>query len=246
MTRVLTLNCCLLPKYLHQSSGLDNRRQRAQLIHRLIQRYDIVLLQEVFGTFWSQEWRKMFSNVPGMTTILSPSAAKVTDSGLIILSRYPVIECGFRRFKSKSLTNSIINRGYLYAAVQIGSTTLHIVNTHLNPSENHCGLRSPPEYRRRQLKEILAFRAETAPAGHWLIGGDFNDTNSIELLPSTFQVSLRATRPPTYHQLVPYASPYDEPSECIDYITSTLPFTYEKRMNALVSDHYGVEVGLSL
>lgn len=247
--RVLTQNCCLLPAYLFQSRGDDNRDQRAELISRMIQRYDIVLLQEVFGTSWCSQWRNAFKNVPGMMTLFSlRSHNKLVDSGLVILSRYPITAGSFNQFRSKSISNSVIDRGFLYASVDVRGTTVHVINTHLNPSECHCGTLTPQEYRRRQLREIVSFK-ESASLEHeaWIIGGDFNDTKVVFDLPATMCISLAREQPPTSHSLVPFAIKGDDERHCcIDYISSNRTQRYSKLLQNLISDHYGVESGILL
>jgi endonuclease/exonuclease/phosphatase family metal-dependent hydrolase len=245
--RVLTLNCCLLPPLLYQSPGADNREQRAQLIKRLVQRYDVVLLQEVFSCQWSSKWRDVLQQVPGMSSLTTVrGVGKVTDSGLVLLSRYPILEGRFLRFHSKGFTNAVVDRGFLYAAIQVGSKKIHLVDTHLNPNECHYGFLSAQEYRRRQLDEIQTFRAGSGDKdGRWIIGGDFNDSTTVSKL-SPMNITFARDQVPTSHSLVPFAIADNGEHECIDYLASTLPFRYYRLMEALVSDHYGVEAMLTL
>jgi endonuclease/exonuclease/phosphatase family metal-dependent hydrolase len=245
--RVLTQNCCLLPHYLFQSKGDDNRAQRAELIHRMVQRYDIVLLQEVFSTRWCSQWRELFSNVPGMSSLLTVKGVeKFTDSGLVILSRYPIVKSSFHRFRSKSFTNSVIDRGFLYAAIQVGDKVVHVVNSHYNPNECHIGPLPAGEYRRRQLGEIQAFRNGSGDRdGNWIIGGDFNDTTTVFNL-RPMNITFAREQLPTSHSLVPFAIADNGPHLCIDYIASNMTFSYYRRVETLISDHYGVEAGIVL
>lgn len=238
--RVLTQNCCLLPSYLHQSSGADNRPQRAQLIKQMVQRYDIVLLQEVLGTRWCQRWRELFQAMPTMHTVMSTRAPlKLVDSGLVILSHYPVLDSTFVRFRSKSLSNAVVDRGFLYAKIDVHGSHVHVVNTHLNPSECNYGIHSPAEYRRRQMREILAFKAAQAADGDvWIIGGDYNEPNIRSLVPEGMAISV--TDQDTSHARVPFAID-GSPNECIDYLVTNRPQKYSLVLENLVSDHYGVE-----
>lgn len=245
--RILTQNCCLLPTHVYQARGADNRSQRAQLIVRLVQRYDVVLLQEVFSTMWCKEWRKLFAAVPELVTVNPERGNKLLDSGLVVLSRYPVIASSFHRFRSKPLTNSIIDRGFLYAKLDAHGRTLHVINTHLAPSEWSAGFHSSQEYRRRQLDEMLAFKAQqkSAPDDIWIVGGDFNDERVVMRMPTDMDISLVFEQPPTSHNLVPYAIPSTD-HKCIDYLVTSCGQLYAKRVESLVSDHYGVEVAVAL
>ena len=243
--RVLTLNTCLLPSFLFQSTGEDNREQRAELIKRLVQRYDVVLLQEVFTSPWCGKWQSMFQDVPNMVSVITKKAPeKITSSGLVVLSRYPVVQHSFHRFHSKSFTNSVVDRGFLYVAIKVGSQVIHTVNSHYAPNECHYGPLPAQEYRRRQLAEVQTFRNGSGDKdGAWIIGGDFNDTTTVNTL-EPMNITFKREQVPTSHSLVPFAITNNGEHECIDYIASTLPFTYYRRVETLISDHYGVEAGV--
>lgn len=251
MLRVLTLNCCLLPRYLFQSTGDDNREQRAELIARMVQRYDVVLLQEVFGTSWCNQWRNQFKQVPGMHPLLTTRPGnKILDSGLITLSKYPVTQHSFHQFRHNRFPHTVIDRGFLYAQIQVGSKQVHIINTHLHPDECHYGSKTVQEYRKLQLTEILDFKAQQhADSDPWIIGGDFNDSNIAFTHLPEMTISLSQNPVSTWHQLVPYASNTTEKVEdgsCIDYVISNRPQQYSKLLENLISDHYGVEAMVQL
>lgn len=247
--RLLTLNCCLLPKLIYQSDGSDNRRQRAQLISSMISRYDIVMLQEVFGSTWTREWREIISDTPGMDKVLSVKGqGKTLDSGLIILSKFPIVKHRFIRFKQNSLLNNlIIDRGFLYAEIKVGSKSIHVFNTHLNPNELSVG-KTPAYWRKMQLQEMLDYKKYIGKdQDHWVIGGDFNDdVIAFEML-KNYHISLAATKAPTWHMLTPYVIKCDNTTEtCIDYIVTSGQQKYSRVVKNLISDHYPVEVCLIL
>ena len=246
--RILTQNCCLLPSYIYQSKGTDDREQRAALIMEMVQRYDVVLLQEVFGTKWCHEWRELFLHVPKMQSLFSVKhSLKLIDSGLAILSRYPIVTGQFIPFRSKSVSNAIINRGFLYAQIQVGEKMIHVVSSHLCPNEMNFGIHTPSEYRRRQLAEIVAFKQVQ---GHeqdpWVIGGDFNDDQVVFSLAPAMQITLADSKPPTSHRQVPYAISCTEEQKCIDYIATNRTQRYSRVVGNLISDHYGVETVITL
>ena len=245
--RILTLNCCLLPSGVYQSGGDDDREDRARRIARLVQRYDIVLLQEVFTTFWCTRWKKELTQVPGMHIVVADKRARLLDSGLMILSKYPVLHSSFTRFQNTSLTNHVLERGYLYAELQTPNGSLHVVNTHLNPSECHLGKLSAHEYRENQMREILEFKAQKHKDSEaWVLGGDFNDQEIPQTLLKGYHVSLQSTLPATSHREVSFALTSETPHECIDYLVSNREQIESTLLRSLVSDHYGVEVRLVL
>jgi endonuclease/exonuclease/phosphatase family metal-dependent hydrolase len=158
-----------------------------------------------------------------------------------------VLVGSFVPFRSKSISNSLIDRGFLYAQIKIGEKIVHTITTHLNPSESHYGILSPEEYRRRQLAEILEFKKSV---GHdhdtWVIGGDFNDCSTVRSLEPMMSVSLDQSPCATSHDRVPYAINCEGVHECIDYITTNRPQRYSRILQNLISDHYGVEVAVAL
>lgn len=58
-----------------------------------------------------------------------------TDGGLVILSRFPILEADFGPYPYGVLSDSLSYKGALYAKILIGSErVLHIFNTHTQAS----------------------------------------------------------------------------------------------------------------
>lgn len=241
--RVLTLNACLLPHYIFQSNGDDNREQRAMLIHQMVQKYDIVLLQETFGTFWCNSWRNIFKNVPNMTSLLTIKRHGFVDSGLIILSKYPVIDRLFIPFKKKPLSNKIIDRGFLYCCLKVGDKKVHVINTHLSANEGHIGDKPPSSYREAQINQIMEFKNKLDKENDvWIIGGDFNDDNIAKrTFDETYSISMSENPEDTVHRILPFCMDHEYHQGCIDYIVSNRQQNYSIVLKNLISDHYPVE-----
>jgi len=97
------------------------------------------------------------------------------DGGLIILSKYPIIECSAMTYSSSSGTDRLASKGALYACIQLSSSAddyIHVFNTHIQ-SHNYS------KSRLAQIIELMDFISEiiesdkdyTRPI---LIAGDFN------------------------------------------------------------------------
>ena len=57
-------------------------------------------------------------------------SGKFADAGLLILSRYPIVEQEFREFKAKVFRDHYVNKGVLYAKIHLGEDFyLHLFNT---------------------------------------------------------------------------------------------------------------------
>ncbi|MBM3699883.1 MAG: hypothetical protein FJW68_03055 [Actinobacteria bacterium] len=100
------------------------------------------------------------------------------DSGLLILSRYPIIAASAFCFSDLSGTDRLAGKGVLYARIKVGikeDDYIHFFNTHLQ-SHNH------PETRFKNLEELFDFAGkillpELNAMGHInpvIMVGDFN------------------------------------------------------------------------
>ncbi len=97
------------------------------------------------------------------------------DGGLIILSKYPIIECGAMTYSSSSGSDRLANKGVIYARVQVSpfkGDYLHIFNTHI---QSH----GYSETRMKQISELLDYISDIIESDKdyirpVLIAGDFN------------------------------------------------------------------------
>lgn len=98
------------------------------------------------------------------------------DGGLLILSRYPIVERDQLSFSLGSGSDGVCAKGAIYARVQLSpdlADSLHVFTTHTQASDSFSG----SEIRANQLAELLAFIERSTrddPASPVLIGGDFN------------------------------------------------------------------------
>jgi sphingomyelin phosphodiesterase len=60
---------------------------------------------------------------------------KITDGGLLTLSKYPIIEEHFVAYNKSAFSDSISYKGVLYTMIELPNQSyLHLFNTHLNAS----------------------------------------------------------------------------------------------------------------
>jgi len=142
-------------------------------IKDLLEKHSIILLQECYDeTFDSLETH--FPNHYICRGTLK--GINVMNSGLAIISAYPILETSFTRFNNyNALTfDRFTEKGYLTALIDISESTgiknkkMMIVNTHLQS----CDFEEYDPIALLQLQELLDYAHYiTTP---YIIGGDFN------------------------------------------------------------------------
>ncbi len=101
---------------------------------------------------------------------------RLIDGGLLILSRYPIVERGQKSFTLGSGSDGICAKGVLYARIQLSpdlADSLHVFTTHTQAGDR------APEYNIRaaqlvELKEFVATTLREDPYAPFLLTGDFN------------------------------------------------------------------------
>ena len=110
--KLLSYNIFLRPPPVKNNES-DWKDARVVEFSKIINDFDIILLQEMFGGFTSrkQEIIKL-ANLSGLfyfTDSPSPSffSKTIVDGGLLTLSRFPIIEYQFRPFRYSVLSDSL-------------------------------------------------------------------------------------------------------------------------------------------
>jgi len=139
---VLSYNLFIRPPFIN-NNGDDYKDERMKEFLDLIQSYDVICLQEMFNVYSSRrrsfiekarQQGFLFHTVAPKPLILSKY---FIDAGLLILSRYPIKVTDFCLFPFGLGVDCYVQKGVLYAQIAIGSTKLHIYNTH--PQANYYG-----------------------------------------------------------------------------------------------------------
>jgi endonuclease/exonuclease/phosphatase family metal-dependent hydrolase len=114
----------------------DHKEDRLTEFVKELSRFDIVCLQEVFTTFNTRKQRLISygakSGLSWSVVSQEPSlfSGYLTDGGLLIMSRFPIIESEFHPYPYGVLCDAISYKGVLYAKILIGDKVLHLFNTH--------------------------------------------------------------------------------------------------------------------
>jgi hypothetical protein len=64
----------------------------------------------------------------------------VVDSGLLVLSKFPILTAEFRSFKIGILSDSASDKGYIYCRINVKGEILHLFSTHLQASYMEPGM----------------------------------------------------------------------------------------------------------
>jgi endonuclease/exonuclease/phosphatase family metal-dependent hydrolase len=114
----------------------DHKEDRLTEFVKELSRFDIVCLQEVFTTFNTRKQRLISygakSGLSWSVVSQEPSlfSGFLTDGGLLIMSRFPIIDSEFHPYPYGVLCDAISYKGVLYAKIMIGDKILHLFNTH--------------------------------------------------------------------------------------------------------------------
>jgi endonuclease/exonuclease/phosphatase family metal-dependent hydrolase len=221
--RVISLNLFMRCKGV-SDAGTDDDWKASRLdefITRYLPDYDVVCLQEAFGIL-STRCRELVDRaerigfhwrvVPGHPAFMS---LKFMDSGLVILSRYPILHMETHVFKHAAYVDQFAAKSFQYCTIDlstvaggvtaptaVGSASprvLHLVNTHMQ-SDYRAFDQLAVYVKFKQLEEIRAF-LDTKKLVHsfapLLMAGDFNLNASVwtrELQLAPWQVSQEYTR----------------------------------------------------
>ena len=149
---------------------LDRSAEKSVLIGRRLRTYDLVGVQEAFT-----EHDRLFAAAKPLHGVYFGRRRhrfKLVNSGLAVLSRYPVAGTAMEYFNDEgSLENRLGSKGVLMVRLAIGGTGLDFFTTHLAAgSEAESGAA-----RRRELVQIVDFiRRHRDPDNAIILCGDFN------------------------------------------------------------------------
>lgn len=184
--RVLSYNIFLLPNpffcNLLDHKHSDYKTERCKLISNIIQKYDIILFQEIHPSMNfrsdliiknAKKYGLEYSYYSLGPTFLSQYCL---SNGLLVISRYPIIETDSIGFTQSSSYDNFIEKGCIYTKVKINDIhqPIHIFNTHLQSSYD----KTPKweQIRSKQLIELKEFLSKKCNLSKdsVIIGGDFN------------------------------------------------------------------------
>ena len=137
--KLLTYNIFLRPPPIKTNEN-DWKDERMSEFIKCMPNFDIICLQEMFGSFNSRKHDLISSAIKQgfffYVDTPSPSffSKYLVDGGLVILSRFPIINSSFIPFKYGVLSDSLAQKGVLYAKIEIKNSVMHLFTTHLQAS----------------------------------------------------------------------------------------------------------------
>ena len=151
---------------------LDSCAWKSVRIGERLKEYDLIGLQE---TFHAHDLLFEKNSVHGEVYFgKRRHFLKLVNSGLAILSRYPIEEVKAEYFEDEgSLENRFGSKGVLMARIRINGSVLDFYTTHL--AAGSPGVSG--EAREDELRQIAGFIRRNSPSGNAvIINGDFNLT----------------------------------------------------------------------
>ena len=158
------------------------------LLHRLISTHSIILLQECFLNVLYDDIQYEFPEYHIIKGTMN--GYRLVNSGLVILTKYPIVSHTFIPFEDKTLTTSdaLAEKGFLVAQLRIKDKLVYIINTHLQ-SSNYRNDDTMSIKQWRQLYEYVSTLKYP-----WLLGGDFNiNINKFPSIPYSMYSSFYPT-----------------------------------------------------
>lgn len=226
-------------------------KERWDIILKGLEEYapDLVALQEVFNKSWAPIVAKRAS----YPYYLSPDEP---DSGLVLLSRFPVIRSDLYAMRCKSPFEDYL-RYAVWAEIEWGSRKLHFFTTHLS------WMLEDQETRKAQVRELWEWMSERAGQAKSVLTGDLNaPPDSAEItwlvkakgIVDAFGVLHPDDPGLTWDNKNPFTSGHKHPlpDRRIDYIlvkggdltrnlrACNLVFNRPGRAGLFASDHFGV------
>ena len=188
--RVLSYNFFLRPPPIN-NNGSDYKNERLQDFLEFLPNFDILCFQEIFTTLTDRKHLILREAAKrGLKYHVSskpPSffSKYLTDGGLLILSRYEIIDCDYYDYYITICGDAPSNKGIIYAKIKINNRYLFLFNTHLQSTyfdESQSNIDSTIQVRTKQTEELINFvynklisiPRDQVEKGLVLIVGDFN------------------------------------------------------------------------
>jgi endonuclease/exonuclease/phosphatase family metal-dependent hydrolase len=132
----LSLNLFLRPPFVKTNSSDYKDARTDYFITSVLGSHDVYCLQEVFGALSSRKSRiikaAMAKGYLHITESPSPSffSSYLIDGGLLILSRFPILDSQFRTYSVREQPDSLSQKGLLYCKLLVHGAFINVITTH--------------------------------------------------------------------------------------------------------------------
>ena len=203
--KILSYNFFARPPPIN-TNGTDYKNERLNDFIELLPNFDILCFQELFTTFNDRKHKMIREGAKvGLKYYLSTKAPSffskyITDSGLLILSRYEIVENDTYNYYINISGDAPSSKGILYAKIKINDKYLFLFNTHTQASyydESSKNINSTIQVRTAQTEELINYvynkllniPKEQVNKGCVLIVGDFNiDAHDNKMLREKYSI----------------------------------------------------------
>ena len=189
--RLLTYNFFCRPPPINTNKD-DYKDSRLKDFIDQLKNFDIICFQELFTTLNDRKHRMIREGATqGLKYYLAPKVPSffskyLVDSGLLILSRYPIIEHDFYEYFLNVSGDATTNKGVLFTKIEIKKNKfLFLFNTHLQASyfdDTQANIDFTIKVRAKQTEELINFiynillkiPQKDVENGKIILAGDFN------------------------------------------------------------------------
>ena len=163
--KILTYNLFSRPPPVN-TNGTDYKDERLNDFIEFLPEFDIICFQEMFTTFNDRKHRMIREGAKaGLKYYVSAKVPSffskyIADSGLLILSRYEIVENDSYDYYLNISGDSVSNKGILYAKIKINDRYLFLFNTHLQASyfdESQKSINCTIQVRTGQTEELVNY-----------------------------------------------------------------------------------------
>lgn len=173
--KILSLNI-----YMRTWSVYDNKNSRLkEFVTKRLDKFDIVCLQEMFGVFTfrcnylvdrARELGFKYTFTGRNQKVMS---LKVIDSGLVILSKFPIINAEFLAYNSGIYVDSYAEKGFQHCVISVNGKELNLVNTHLQSGYKLNDIKAE-KVRLDQINQLGNWLKKKSLNGPLVVCGDMN------------------------------------------------------------------------